>query len=248
MSVEAVGAIGVEPAAPVNPIVGGEPLWSYLENIIDKKVNNVSLNIFEKLVDFLSTHLYSSYNKRFEFKASQVNLNDPVEPKGLPAGVEYDLPKPSAAPAVHTIAGKVFEFQKGGNLYDQTATSRVNVKPHEVKNIITGEVTTLEDQIIIDGKPIVFSTDPKHMLEFGNKFGTKHVVVSEHAEFPELVSIFERTLDGKVSLWVVDTTKPVDKILKEGDLEIGSTKVLYAKHASGPGLLDHPSKIIENAG
>lgn len=218
MAVEAIANVGVDPVVPVKPVVGGEPLWSCLENIIDKKINKVSLNIFESLVDFLCSYLYSGYNKRFEFQASQVNFNHPVapvvpavapvapeaEPMALPADLELDLPTPPAAPAVNAIAGKVFEFQNGGKLYDQTANNRVKLEDCPYTHPLTHVKKVLKDQILIDGRHIVFDKFADEV--FGHSHGTKHVVVCENKEFPELVMIYERDVKENMKAWAVNTT------------------------------------------
>lgn len=204
-------SLGISPI-PVHRVALQEtaPLNAFFEKIIDKKINKVALNIFERLIDVLCSCFYTSYKQRLADRLSELDVADEDSP-------------PQA------VAQKVLHFMDGAPLYDRTTTQRVDIQ----QNLITalaerGEIefplpryqhTILKmdsmDNIVIDGKPVWFN-NLNHMLLFGANFGTQEVIVTDVKECPELVIIYERETSGQLKAWSVDTTQPVKKSIMGG--------------------------------
>jgi hypothetical protein len=208
------------------------PLNSFFESIIEKKVNKQALNILETLVDVLCSYIYSPYNNRLNYKIGQLDVDEELDP--------VDPAKPMA-----TSAQKVHYFMDGAPLYDRTATQRAQVVAAKYFNISEDKEVLGEDEIVIDGKPVVFDTRPNVKLLFGKNYGTDHVIVSDVKEFPELVFIFEREITNQYKAWVVNTTVPHKKQTMGGQLVIGEKEILIAEEINPSSV---PQIIVQRMG
>jgi hypothetical protein len=150
------------------------------------------------------------------YKLGQLDLDNELDPA--------DPAKPMSA-----SAQKVHYFMDGAPLYDRTATQRAKVEPVKYFNLIEDKEVLGEDEIVIDGKPVCFDTNPNVKLLFGKNYGTHHVIVSDVKDVPELVFIFEREIDEQLKAWVVNTTVPHKKQVKGGQLVIGEKEILIAE-------------------
>lgn len=185
------------------------PLHSFFENIMDKKVQNVALNIFERIVDFLCTYLYPSYRQRLDFLMKGMNVNQTAQGQ--------------------QVTQKVIHFMDGAPLYDRTSSQRVEIKREKLFDLIKKVHFEGEDEIYVDGKPVHFAPIPNGMVLFGTRYGTKEVFVMDVAECPEIVIIYEREVSGNLKAWCVDTTKPTQKITTGGQLTIGQMDIFIAQ-------------------
>jgi hypothetical protein len=193
------------------------PLRPFFEKIIDKKVNQVALSIFETIVDFLCTYLYPSYHNRLIYRLEEVDNEQ-----------EEEIDSDEDESQVQATAQKVHHFKDGAPLYDRTATQRVAIKSPEMFDLIKGKKFSGEEEIWVDGKPVYFTTDPKVKLLFGTDFGTQEVIVTDVKECPELVIIYERETSKQLKAWCVDTTQPTKKITQGGQLPICEEEIFIA--------------------
>lgn len=192
---------------------GSVPLHAPLEKIIEKKVNQLALSIFEQIIDRLCTYLYSAYRQRFSFCLNQMKLD------------------PFPIPIAQTTE-KVHHFVDGAPLFDRTSTQRVKIQPAQYLNVKTGRIRKGEDQIIIDGKKVYFHPNPYAITLWGKTYGTKYVIATEVKECPELVFIYERedaSRNHQLKAWCIDTTQPVKGVLTCEQLVIGETEAFIAQ-------------------
>ncbi len=219
------------PAVNAQPAIQAErlPLRPFFEQIIDKKVNQVALTHFEKIVDFFCTYLYRAYNERLAFRINQIKLPEapPVPRAPLDPVPELAPAEGNPAPNVQEIAGIVHRFADGAPLFDQTFTHRAGIERPKLFNLLEGKEYLGHDEIIIDGKPVAFDPTLRGDLLFGQNYGTKHAIVADVKGCEELVMIYERETDGQLKAWSVDTTRPTQKVIMGGQLEIGQPKEIF---------------------
>jgi len=213
----------------VNSPVAATPhmgtLHPFLERIIDKKVENAALTIFEKIVDTFCRFIYGSYRERLDCRMKEIVMDDAVD---------------DVADDVKT-AQRVLTFMDGAPLYDRTATQRVEIKQEELLNLLTNQKAKGIEEIYIDGKPVYFNSNPSVKLLFGKQYQTEEMYVSDLEECPELVMIYERETGGNLKAWYVDTSQPTHKITQGGQLEIGRKEIFIAQSIS---LQTPPQPIV----
>lgn len=207
------------------------PLSPFFEKIIDKKVDQVALGIFESIVDFFCTYLYAAYYKRFEFRMSDLNFD-------IKDDEADDLEQSQAK----TVAEKVLHFIDGAPLYDRTHSQRVEIEQPKLFDIFSQRHVLGPDQILIDGKPVYFTPDPKKLLLFGKNFGTEEVFVTDVEECPELVIIYEREQTKNLKAWCVDTTQPTKKVTMGGQLQLFDKDIFLAQEIAP---LAPPTPIVD---
>ena len=209
--IDAISGASVRPTAPI--------LHSFFENIIDKKVNKTALNIFESFVDFLCSYFYFSYQKRLTDRANELDINEQDDNFEANDTMQQNV----------ATAEKIHYFMDGAPLYDRTCKQRIEVKPAQYFNILSGTTTLGEDRILIDQKPVFFSTNPNVKMFFGKQFNTQEVFVTDVKECPELVMIYERELNGRLKAWCVNTMQPTEKIVQSGLLPITRESIFIAE-------------------
>lgn len=184
----------------------GDELSPFFENIIDKKVNQVALNVFEWLMDKLCMFFYTAYREHSSFRLAQ------------------------AVPHMGGIAQKVHHFIDGAPFYDRTSAKRVQIKPHKLFDLLSGKPVQGNDEILVDGKVVFFSDHNQvNELVWGKNHGTKEGFAVDVKECPELVLLYEREANGQLKAWCIDTTQPVKYRTKGGQLVIAETEVLIAE-------------------
>lgn len=198
---------------------GSAPLYGVFEKIIDKKVQQIALNIFERVMDFLCIHFYSSYNQRLDFRMKEMDV------KQVPPVADEDVPEADD----QMTAEKIHLFMDGAPLYDRTGAGRVEIKREKLFNLIENKKYEGEDQIFVDGKAVHFSAIPTQKLLFGKNYGTKEVFVADVKECPELVMIYERETNDQLKAWCVDTTQPTKKITTGGQLTLSEQEIFIAQ-------------------
>ena len=196
---------------------GSAPLYGVFEKIIDKKVQHVALNIFERVIDFLCAHFYSSYNQRLDFRIKEIDVKQVPQDEDVPDADDQKT------------AEKIHLFMDGAPLYDRTAAGRAEIKRAQLFDLIKGEKVEGEDQIFVDGKAVYFSAIPTQILLFGKNYGTKEVFVTDVKECPELVMIYERETNDQLKAWCVDTTQPTKKITTGGQLNLFQKEIFIAQ-------------------
>lgn len=214
-----VPSFGIQPKS--NVVNKKEPMLSpFFEKIIDKKVNKIALNIFERIIDTLCAYCYSAYQKRLNYRLKEVEKDDK----------EIDPAETTPQSPAKAIAKKVIFFADGAPLYDRTHGHTVSIQqePLIIQGIDTG---VLEDQILIDGKTISFTNNQvNQVLLFGAKYGTKKLVVADVKEFPEIVYIYERETSDQLKAWCVDTTQNSIKQPKfNAENDLVEKEILLAK-------------------
>ena len=169
-----------------------------------RKVNQVALTHFERIVDFFCTYLYRAYNDRLAFRLNQIKL-----PEAQPVPLAPLERVPALVPAegnpardAQEIAGIVHRFADGAPLFDQTFTHRAGIDRPRLFNLLKREEFLGHDEIIIDGKPVAFDPTLLGQLVFGQSYGTKHVIVADVKGCEELVMIYERYTNGQLKAWV----------------------------------------------
>jgi hypothetical protein len=205
------------------------PLRPFFEKIIDKKVNQVALSIFESIVDFLCNYLYPSYHNRLVYRLEEVSID------------QEELNSDDEDLQAQATVQKGHHFVNGAPLYDRTATQRVAIKSSEMFDLIKGKKVPGDEEIWVDGKPVYFTTDPKMKLLFGKNYGTQEVIVTDVKECPELVLIYERETSKQLKAWCVDTTQPTKKITQGGQLPICEEEIFIADEIAPLGA---PQPII----
>lgn len=221
--------------ASPNPIEANE-LRPFLEKIIDKKVNHIALNIFEQFVHVLCACFYNAYSNRLAYRISLLN-KDREEKSVSPSEQNQEEKLDEQAPELEQVAEKIHYFADGAPLFDRTATQRIAIVQHRLFNLLEQKEVLGEDQIHIDGKPVYFSSNPKHVMLFGKNHGTDHVIVTDVKECPELVIIYERedsSRNAQLKAWCVNTTQPTQKILMGGLIPIGKPQDIFIARSIAP--------------
>src|SRR4029077_1041518 len=171
------------------------PLSPFFEKIIDKKVNRVALNIFERFVDFLCSCFYRSYNQRLAYHLRKIDADKNVdidldeEPSpikgvtqkvhhfmdgGAPLNVDIDLDEVPSP--IKGVTQKVHHFADGAPLYDRTSNQRVAIHCVKFFDCLTQQTRFGPDFIFIDDKPVYFDNDLKLIRAFGKKYNTREIV------------------------------------------------------------------------
>ena len=101
-------------------------------------------------------------------------------------------------------AEKIPYFADGAPLFDRTATQRVEIEPRKGFNLLTNQTVLGYDEIPDRWQTCLFDTQAT--LLFRKNYGTKHVIVTDVKECPELVLIYERESTHQLKAWCVDTT------------------------------------------
>lgn len=201
-------------------------LMPFLEKIIDKKINNISLTIFESIIDYFCSTFYSAYCDRIK---ALNNIN----------GDEEDENSTSA----QDIAQKVCQFADGTFLYDRTTNGRINIEQRTVVDL-TGQKITEPDVITIDGIEVKFSTAPFTSMAWGKAHGTEHVIATDVPECPELVIIYERENAARfntLKAWYINTARKGQITQTGGQLTLNSKDYFLAQ----PMPLIQPPQIIQ---
>lgn len=200
-------------------------LSPFFEKIIDKKVNQVALNVFEYVVDFACHYLYSAYRERLYSLLKEVaDFDGEYKVKD---SEDTDALK---APKAKAIAQKVHHFADGTSLYDRTFAQRVAIDHSQLSLFDPASFNKVNiDQIIIDGKPVYFSTDPQAVILFGKNHETKEVFATDVKECPELVMIYERETTNNLKAWCVNTTQPTKRIQMGGQLVLDEKEIFIAQ-------------------
>jgi hypothetical protein len=209
-------------------------LHPFFENIIQKKVNQVALSHFEKIVDWLCYYLYPSYNKRLILRLVHClghginQMNQPKDP----------------VKKVNAISRRVLFFKDRAPLVDRTSAQRVKIEARKLFDLASRKSIEGYDEIKIDGKPLYFRDDNQNVVHllFGKKYNTTQVIVTDVKECPELVVIYERETNGNLKAWCVDTTKPTEEATMGGQLVIGTRDVFIADAIKPRALLQAIAK------
>jgi hypothetical protein len=184
--------------SPCFPSISIYSIPSCLESIVDKKVNQVALNFFEMVADWLLSCLSSSYNTFFEIKT-----------------ILHEIGRPNHPITEETF--KVHYFVDGTPLYDITPGLHAKIDTKSVYNPTTQESSNFE-YIAIDNKKVLFTTSSKVTLQF-KKLTTKYLVVddklsnsgeqADRFRSSRITScrIIEQPLRNEKNEWTVDTTQ-----------------------------------------
>ncbi len=203
-------------------------LSPFLEKIIDKKVNQVALNVLEWLTDKLCSYVYTAYRQSLNARMVQLNIQPQV----------HAVPRGQANPQVQHVAQKVLNFMDGAPFYDRTSTHRVEIKRSVSIDLISQKQSLGPDDIYVDNKRVRFTDQPKGRLNFGKNFNTQEMFATDVNECPELVMIYEREVTGDLKAWCVDTAKPVQEILQGGALPIGKPQDVFLANE----ITAHPNR------
>jgi hypothetical protein len=173
-----------------------EPLYQFLENIIEKKVAHVALNVFEKIVDYICRHVYGAYSLRLEH---------------------------SSRSRLHYFRdGAILHDQTKNRLIGIRCETRFNL----VTRAMLGAMHDAQhpsdervDYITINGVDVRFDHRPNIDTLFGQSYGTNCVVVKDNAN--EII-IKEYETSGNVKKWSVNPSKfyiPVRNVMNIANQE-----------------------------
>lgn len=168
----------------------------------DPSENRVQGNCLAQLVDWVCSMVFELYNFFI------------LRPEILSSTEIF-------ASEERVLEDRVIHFSDGMPLYDRTAAKVVRIVPYKVFNLISGETTTLEDDIFIDDGKVLFSNDLNHLLIFSKEAHTDHVIV-EDAGTEGVYKITEvQTEDLPQNHWIVDTKKKFQINQMGGQLILG---------------------------
>jgi hypothetical protein len=166
----------------------------YLEDITNKKINNIALRIFEQIVDWLASWLYAPYNTLFDVKTVLIEIGKPNYP-------------------ITATSLKIHRFMDGTPLYDMSCNkvagvlkaARTNPPPDDSQYI---------DYITLKDKRVLISNDPTYEHWFCKEAQTKYIVVEDVTTQPinTLFHIIEQEFaagnnNARKTSWTVDTNK-----------------------------------------
>jgi len=179
------------PSAPLQEL-------SFLERIIDKKVNGVALSCFEAFVDwFLTTFCCccSYYEKRYQERFSAIppaQLPELAEPAQLPEPPEPPEPAQLAQLPEIPEQARVLHFSDGTPLYDCTFAGFVKLVA--VKTVPEKDPLQF---ILFNKTPVFFSANDTEILQFGALQNTQYVLVKDSKLFGK-IEILEKKQDGSM--------------------------------------------------
>ncbi|WP_068467626.1 hypothetical protein [Candidatus Protochlamydia phocaeensis] len=199
---------------PIMAISVVEPLRPFFERLIDKKINHMALNAFEKIVDFLCRYLYAAYNRRLEYKLAILNLANNLD---------------QTHPALF-VAEKVHHFMDGTPLYDRTREGIAGIRCKRMINLVTRMEAYKCDYITLNGKIVRFSENPEEDLLFGRAYATHSVSVQNHPTDPHLIEIIEKEVNRE-NKWVVNPSQLVEHPIRFGQLQVGTESLYLAREA-----------------
>ncbi len=173
-------------------------LPKYLEQIIDKKVNNLSLGIFEKITHLFLTIcscFYPSYNRQYTYNAHQMVIVN-----------EFLKPFPNKAERLHYFSDRT-------KVLDLTANKifcmGLNPDANEIFLNNRRVVFSLYRDEVIDGQIVQKGRE----IFFGREQDTIYLKIEDSLERQGEVLISEYKTENRINKWVVDTKK---KFSQEG--------------------------------
>jgi len=170
---------------------------SFLEKIIDKKVNGVALSCFEAIVDwFLTTFscCYPGYSKLYEEK--RVNI-------------------------IH-FAGTYIEDRTAKKIVTVTEDDRRNQALLQGMTRVPHR-----HYITLNNHKVIFSGIPGRAVLYGAQYFTDHLVITDRVDHPGQVLIKEYETTGAIKDNIVDTNKQFKRNSIFGALPLQEPELVY---------------------